>query len=237
MFTYKEDLDPRFFAGIAHRGFHDGNRTENGLEAFSAAIEKGFAFEYDIHLSKDGRLIVVHDSDLKRVTGREGKVEELTLKAIKDDYRLLDGEELPAFEEVVDLNDGRVPMVIELKAPGGGKAARAIGEAARKAIVGRLDPKKTVIISFDPRALLSFGRGSGYHLSLLVCLEKKWTLYLRSLFDSIDIDRRLVEDPRIADYRAKGRLVNVWTIRSQEEADFLKGKVDMLTFEGFDYRP
>ena len=61
---------------IAHRGYHDMNRQrwENTLSAFDAAIERGFAIECDVHLSKDEVPVVFHDLDLKRLTGEDGHV-------------------------------------------------------------------------------------------------------------------------------------------------------------------
>ena len=46
---------------IAHRGLHDANRPENSFAAFQAAIEKGYAIETDVRISKDHRLIIFHD--------------------------------------------------------------------------------------------------------------------------------------------------------------------------------
>ncbi len=235
MKDWKNFLDTRFCKGIAHRGLHDETRTENGLEAFRNAIAHDKAFEFDIHLTKDGQLVVVHDSDLKRVTGKEGTVEEKTLAELKRDYRLLDGEEIPTLEEVLSLNDGRVPMVIELKACGGNRAIKALSHAARAALQGRVDPRKAIIISFDPRALLFFGSKSGFHLSLLVCLERKWTLGLRNFFDSLDLDQRLLLDKKVFAYRKKGRLVNTWTIRSLEALRSVSPYADLITYENFVY--
>src|SRR5215813_816053 len=59
---------------IAHRGFHDLNKTrwENTLSAFAAAVERGYAIECDVHLSADGVPVIFHDNDVKRMTGTEG---------------------------------------------------------------------------------------------------------------------------------------------------------------------
>jgi hypothetical protein len=63
----------------AHRGFHDKPVIpENSLTAFRRAVESGFGAELDVHLTKDGRLAVIHDSKLKRVCGVEGCVEDFT---------------------------------------------------------------------------------------------------------------------------------------------------------------
>ena len=96
-------INPVFLNGIAHRGLHNSEYTENGMKAFTNAINHGVAFEFDIHLTKDNELVVCHDEDLKRTTGKEGIIEDLTLKEIKDNYRLLDGGEVPTLKEVIDL--------------------------------------------------------------------------------------------------------------------------------------
>lgn len=232
---WKSYLDARFYRGIAHRGLHDEKRTENGLAAFENAIERDKAFEFDVHLTKDGQLVVIHDSELKRVTGEEGIVEEKTMAELKENYRLLDGEAIPSLAEVLALNDGRVPMVIELKAYGGSRAIKALADAARTALQGHADPRKTIIISFDPRALYYFGTKSGFHLSLLVCLEKKWTLALRNFFHSLDLDQRLLLDKKVLAYRKKGHLINTWTIRSLEAQKRAAPYADFITYENFDY--
>ena len=56
---------------FAHRGLHD-NRTpapENSLAAFRLAREADYGSELDVHLSADGQLVVIHDSDLRRACG------------------------------------------------------------------------------------------------------------------------------------------------------------------------
>ena len=96
-------LNPLFFKGIAHRGLHNEKFTENGMKAFQNALDHNVAIEFDIHLTKDNHLVVCHDEDLKRTTGKEGIIERLTLMEIKRDYTLLDGGEIPTLEEVLEL--------------------------------------------------------------------------------------------------------------------------------------
>ena len=64
------------FHGImfAHRGLHSKTHgiPENSMSAFRAAIQKNYGIELDLHLTRDGELVVFHDDDLKRVCGRAG---------------------------------------------------------------------------------------------------------------------------------------------------------------------
>lgn len=107
----------------AHRGLHGEGRPENSLSAFRAALEDGYGIELDLHLLKDGNLAVMHDSLLKRTTGAEGRIEDLTTAELKN-YRLEGTDEtIPTFQEVLDLFAGKAPMIVELKPVGKNHAA------------------------------------------------------------------------------------------------------------------
>ncbi len=114
-------------AGVryAHRGLHDAGQgvPENSLSAFRAAADRGFGAELDVHLMADGHLAVVHDSNLKRVCGREAVIEELTAEALADYPLLGSGEAVPLLEEVLAVFRGRAPLIIELKVERGNAAA------------------------------------------------------------------------------------------------------------------
>ena len=132
----------------AHRGLHGNGRAENSLSAFRAAVEHGYGAELDVHLLKDGNLAVIHDSDLKRVTGQEGKVEDLTTEDLKN-YRLEGTEDcIPTFREVLDVFAGQTPLIIELKAVNN---VEALCEAAVKAMEGY--EGIWCMESFDPRVV------------------------------------------------------------------------------------
>ncbi|EQC44958.1 glycerophosphodiester phosphodiesterase domain protein [Bacteriovorax sp. BSW11_IV] len=100
---------------IAHRGLHNENVPENSLGAFSLAMEKNLPIEFDLHLSKDGKLFVFHDYSLERMTGDLRACEDLTLKELQE-LRLKDSQErIPSFQDLLRLVKGKVPLVIELK--------------------------------------------------------------------------------------------------------------------------
>ncbi len=107
---------------IAHRGLHgiskgsDGKMIpENSLAAFELASQKGLAIENDIHLTKDGEVVVFHDDSLLRMCGIDKKPEDMTLAEIKE-LTLADSEErIPTLKECLDTVKGRVPLLIEFK--------------------------------------------------------------------------------------------------------------------------
>lgn len=109
---------------VAHRG-SSGNRPENTLPAFAEAVRVGAdVIELDVHLSKDGQLIVMHDEEVDRTTNGKGFIREKTLEEIK---RLNAGSwfnakyqatKVPTLREVLDLllmRNYRGVLTIELK--------------------------------------------------------------------------------------------------------------------------
>ena len=91
---------------IAHRGA-SAYEPENTLRAFDRAITMGATMlELDMHLSRDGRLIVTHDAELLRTGGPKRRIRDMTLEQIKR----LDagqGEQVPTLPEVIELVRGR----------------------------------------------------------------------------------------------------------------------------------
>ena len=103
----------------AHRGLHNGERAENSLSAFRAAVEAGYGIELDVRLSSDGDLVVFHDDTLKRVCGVEGRVDAFTAEELSHMNLCNTGEGIPTFREVLSLVSGKVPLLVEIKEDAG----------------------------------------------------------------------------------------------------------------------
>ena len=102
------------------------------MAAFARAVEAGYGIELDLHLTRDGKLAVIHDASLKRTCGADLKIEDLTL-AEAQGYPLEESEErIPAFCDFLKLVDGRVPLVVELKAEN--RNEKALTDAAMRAL-------------------------------------------------------------------------------------------------------
>ena len=92
----------------AHRGLDD-SAPENTLAAFVAALEREMAIEFDIQVTADQKLVVVHDGTVDRTTDGSGQISQLSLA----DVKALDagswfgpqfaGEGVPTFDEVLEL--------------------------------------------------------------------------------------------------------------------------------------
>ena len=113
----------RDIVAIAHRGSSQ-TLPENTMSAFQRALdENAEIIELDVHLSKDDSIIVVHDPNFKRTTGRDAEIGELTYEEIKTlnaAHSFGKGtahESVPTLDQVLKLVQGRSKVLIELKWP------------------------------------------------------------------------------------------------------------------------
>lgn len=108
----------------AHRGSSRA-APENTLAAIERAVEDGADFaEIDVQETADGEIVVIHDTDLRRIAGLEGKIWEVTYEEIRHldagswfspDFA---GERIPTLDEAIALADGRIGLNIEIKLTG-----------------------------------------------------------------------------------------------------------------------
>ena len=227
-------LNPLFLKGIAHRGLHNEEFTENGMKAFENALKNNIAFEFDVHLTTDNQLVVCHDEDLKRTTGKEGIIERMSSQEIRENYRLLDGGDIPTFEEVLDFVQERVPIVIELKVFE--KNFKPLSKRVMEVLNAKVKDKRNyLLISFDPRSLWPLKK-LGIIRGLLATRSHEYVYNLcRHTVESVDLDKELFDEKRIQRYH-KNYLVNCWTIESEEQLDAILPFVDTVTFQHMDYQ-
>ena len=239
------------FEGVrfAHRGlWGKEGAPENSMPAFRAAVERGFGIELDVHLTKDKKLVVMHDASLLRTVGVEGKIEEMTLGELSS-YTLLGSETgIPTLDEVLSLVDGKVPLLIELKCE---KNARELSFYAAK----RMSEYKGdyCFESFDPRAVKALKkiapdavRGqltqnflrnrSGLSLALCIVL----TVQLFNFISKPDFVAVKFEDRKMLPIKIATRLWGmsgfVWTIRSQYDLNTSIKEGLSPIFEGFEVK-
>ncbi|HID90399.1 TPA: glycerophosphodiester phosphodiesterase [Candidatus Bathyarchaeota archaeon] len=109
-------MAPNRVLNIAHRGA-SAYEPENTLRAVRKALElNADMVEIDVRLSKDGRVMVIHDETVDRTTDGRGYVRDMTL----EELRGLDagkGERIPTLEEVMGLVKGRAGLLIDVKDP------------------------------------------------------------------------------------------------------------------------
>ncbi len=135
----------------AHRGLHDNHSEspENTMAAFRLAVEKGYGIELDVQLTKDMVPVVLHDYNLKRACNVDFKVSEHNYREL-DQFSLFGSKEkIPTLREVLELVDGKVPLIIELK-------IRWMADILCEAVSGVLKnyPGTYCIQSFNPFGLM-----------------------------------------------------------------------------------
>ena len=217
----------------AHRGLHGPGVPENSLAAFRRAAEAGYGAELDVHLTRDGRLVVIHDGDLERMCGVPGRVAEKTAEELAA-LRLAGSEEhIPLLEEVLPLFAGRAPLVVELKTDRHGAAALA------RDTVDCLDRFSIdyCVESFDPRPLrwLRRHRPSVLRGQLSQDFHRHpsgqgpWNrLALTNLFYNAFGDR---EKPAVRLCRKFGMRMAYWTLRSRADVALAEQEGALPIFE------
>lgn len=147
----------RHIVTIAHRG---GAKyaPENTLAAFKNAVKIGVDYvELDVHLSKDGELVVIHDDTVNRTTDSRGRVSKMTLEELKEldagskfseEFK---GEKIPTLREVLEEVIEDVGVVIEIK----GKEPEIVPKVAE--LIEELEVADRVLIhSFSPETIKKF---------------------------------------------------------------------------------
>lgn len=223
---------------FAHRGLHDMNKSrwENSRSAFQAAIDSGYGIECDVHLTADGKVIVFHDKDLKRLTGQDGEVHEKTadeMAALSIGGTADRPQTLPMLLEQVD---GRVPLLIELKGIRGhdDRLVEAVG-ASLAAYRG-----PAAIMSFDHWLIRDFAaHAPGIPAGLTACgrsvkdLENHFSMLGHGIsFTSFAVNE--LPNPFTDFVRMRlGMPVLTWTVRDPKGVALTSAHADQMTFEGF----
>ena len=230
----------------AHRGLFDNNAAipENSMKAFRRAVDAGYGIELDVQLTKDGVPIIFHDFTLERMCGISEKVENLTYKQIRELSLLQTGEKIPTLKEFLDMVDGQVPLIIELKIEWTNLALCPV-------VQKMLDNYKGVycIESFNPLALLwyrinrnhimrgqlstNFRLDGNYKTPLYFFMTHLLTNFITSP-DFIAYNCRFKNEPgRVICRRLFKNLAVAWTVKSQEELERIKEDFDLFIFDSF----
>lgn len=232
---------------VAHRGL-SASYPENSFAAFKAALEFADIIELDVHLTRDNVLVVLHDDTLDRTTDGRGKVEDFTLKEIKD----LDagswfaeefaGERVPTLEEVLKFVKGKIKLNIEIKnIEDENLNLKTVEECVR--LVKKFDMVEDVIVSsFDHdilsylkkmapkfRIYLLFGQENSHLFYDLVRQNKLISYIQKRQAEGVNIGIPLLSSKIVEDLKKVGLKVGVYTINEQNVAQkFLKLGVNLI---------
>lgn len=239
----KIDILSIFNVPIAHRGFHHEKIEENTLAAFRLAIEKGYGIELDVRLTKDGQVVVYHDHDLKRLNGSEVRIDASSLVHLQSFPFLISKQTIPSLEEVLDLVQGKVPILIELKYDA--QFTTALADAVLRLLKTYRYPNTVALQSFNahavrylthrPNVAFPIGQLASHRIGekgtwLNLLYTKLWIRHWsKPDFIAYDIDGLPL--PALTRLRKSGFRVLTWTINTQEK--LLKSRLyaDQIIFE------
>lgn len=213
---------------LAHRGARRA-APENTLPAFARALEMGAdGIELDVHLSRDGQLVVIHDFTLETTTNGLGPVEALSsaelaqLDAGSHFEAAFAGVGVPTLAAVFDLVGDRCRVNVEIKSehPSGGNAVEPLAEMIRsRNLYGQV-----IVSSFNPISLVKM-RWADPMVELGLLLEEDLPPHLRfAWFTPILQPQALHPEAAMVDAafmewaRARTCAVNVWTVNNVDEA-------------------
>lgn len=246
--------DDPFARPVAHRGLHDRAEgiVENSASAFAAAIERGFGIECDLHLTADGEVVVFHDDDLERLTGRTGRLHTISAEQLCATPLLgsVAQDCPPRFTALLSQVAGMAPLVVELKRQPSAAAGRELAHKAVDLVREYRGP--LVFKSFEP-AILAAVRDAGYNGALGIVTygyrAPEWNRTLsapqrivrrhllhwpRTRFTFISCAHDALTLPAIRLFRPFGMKVMSWTVKDPATARYALEHADQIVFEGFD---
>jgi glycerophosphoryl diester phosphodiesterase len=218
-----------FAVSIAHRGASGkGHAPENTLAACQKAIQMGVdAVECDVHCSKDGHIVIIHDKELKRTTNMDGIVSEMTLDEIKKadagswfDARFA-GELIPTLKELLQITKGKVIAVIEIKQENivdkvikDIEEANSIGESIIISFHASVLREAQKINSRIPRALLISGEEPVSEISAILNLIHRAAEVGAG---TLNLSRKIITPQLVKEAHLRGMGVWAWTADDEEE--------------------
>lgn len=220
--TFLEGQHPRV---IAHRGLAL-DHPENTLGAFTAALNSGAdILETDVHLSKDGSVIVAHDPDLTRVAGRPGLVADFSERELAE-IDLGSGEGFPTLDQLLS-QFPHAKFNIDLKTRTAVEPfveiIRAHRAESRILATSFDEPTRQAVINLLPEVASSTSRSMVIQARLRTWLGlpmEKWTVPAEVVALQIPpamYGVALVTPSMLRLAKRKGLEVHVWTINNPED--------------------
>ena len=223
----------------AHRGLHGAGVPENSRAAFAAAMAAGYGVELDVQRSGDGLPVVFHDATLDRLTGETGPVARRSAAQLGAVRLAGSTETIPTLRQVLAEIDGKVPVLIEIKADRDTRVA-ALCLAVRRVLEGYTGPH--AVMSFDPRVAHWYWKHSPHTVRGLVISEgedralpgkvKRRLALWHARPDFLAYDVRDLPSSFASAQRRRGLPVITWTVRGGEHAERAAEHADADIFEG-----
>ncbi|MCX7838790.1 MAG: glycerophosphodiester phosphodiesterase family protein [Anaerolineae bacterium] len=239
---------PRQPLVVAHRG-GAALAPENTLGAFVNALQLGVDMvECDVHLSKDGHVIVMHDTDVARTTDGRGYIADLTLAEIKKLNAAAKfpggytAQTVPTLDELLDVVKGKTPIQIEIKVDAKGQRYPNIEQQVVEAVRARGMLDEVIVISFNFPTLTEIKRLEP-RIATGALVRADWFSargndVARIVHDAIDAtgadyfmpNYAPVTEALINAVHARGLKIGVWTVNNPNDMQRLAAwGVDAIT--------
>ncbi|MCY3921662.1 MAG: glycerophosphodiester phosphodiesterase family protein [Chloroflexi bacterium] len=199
---------------IAHRTTM-GHAPENTLAGVRRALDMGCdGVEIDVRLCADGTPVLIHDDQLDRTTNAIGRIADTTLTELQD-VDAGNGERIPSLREALELVQGRMLFVVELKVTPGDDVA-ALSDAVL-ADIARTDALPwTWLWSFDSEAVIELANFAppGRRIAHL-CLSPTpdiWRIAAEHRLDGISMHGSGLTAENVAACQAHDMATFVWTV-------------------------
>ena len=218
----------------AHRGYSTA-APENTLPAFQLAIDHhSDRAELDVQMTKDGVVMVTHDTSLRRCTGRNANIYDLTFAQVRelDAGRWFSaryaGTQIPTLEEVLDLCKGKIQLNIEIKP----NAATPELEAETIRIIREKGFAQDCTITSQSYETLCKVKElapeirTGYILALGV-----GSYYDLPAADFFSVQSTFITSGMVQQIHKRSKTISAWTVNREEDASELLsiGVDDLIT--------
>ena len=227
---------------IAHRGLFTDKIPENSLAAFKNAVKNKYPIEFDVTCLADGTPVIFHDEKLARMTGKDGYISSCTYADIQKLTLAGTKEKIPTFKEALEVIDGKVPILIEIKNYGN---AGSVEKAVWKILQDYRG--EYVIQSFNPYSLEWFKQNApkvkrGQLASFFE--DNKVTGIKKFMLKRMMLNKK-VSEPHFINYDATNMPnkylkkyygvipILAYVIRSEEEESRIKGFADNIIFDSY----
>lgn len=226
---------------FAHRGLHGGARVENSQAAFVAAIAGGFGIELDVQRTADDHAVVFHDATLERLTSATGRVDARTADELAEVTLSGTDQGLATLDAVLADIAGRVPVLVEVKAPSHDVAA--LCQAVAEAVAPWRD--SVAVMSFNPavgawfaardpatiRGLVATQEGEETPGQRLAGGSSRWGAVALARPQFLAWDVRDLPSALPARARAAGVPILTWTVRTAQQRAIAAQHADQPIFE------
>lgn len=202
---------------MAHRG-STKKSAENTLESINEAIENGAEFaEIDVVLTKDNVVVLSHDHNLKRLTGKKVNIEDLNFEELKN-YKIIDSKNSNEYDfvdlkTVIEKTAGKIKLNIELK-PFKNNDKKLAEEVAK--IVKEL-PYDVIVSSLSPKVLKDFKDIEPNISTGLILAFSYGNFYNVKFVDFFCIEKDIVTNEMIRKIQKNGKRVYIWTTNTHDD--------------------